>query len=209
MKRINFAVIILFLFLVACNNRNKKMENSIDISKDIANDTLQQNFQHIDLEIEEKSVFFDTLKIVSANCTLLYYPLGIYNNIEFFLSSLPKEIVIEKQIKMNGIETYHIQFRSNNIEVLIGDDYCGKNSSVINIISAIIENDTIEFVNFVKTGITKQSFVRMLNLGSTDSFKEIKVIEFISVLSGIWHYYTFDDNNILTKIEIKSDYVFE
>ncbi|GHT25323.1 hypothetical protein FACS189430_11790 [Bacteroidia bacterium] len=185
------------------------MGNSINISKDIAIDTLQQNFQHIDLEIEEKSVSFDTLKIVSANCTLLYYPLGIYNDIEKFLNCLPKETVIEKQIKMNGIETYYIQFSSNNIEVLVGDDYCGKNNSAINIINAIIENDTIEFVNFVKNGITKQSFVRMLNLESTDSFKEIKVIEFISVLLGIWHYYTFDDNNILIKIEIKSDYVFE
>jgi hypothetical protein len=194
MKRINFAVIILFLFLVACNNGNKKIENSIDISKDIAIDTLQQNFQHIDLEIEEKSICFDTLKIVSANCTLLYYPFGIYNNIEIFLSSLPKETVIEKQIKINGMETYHIQFSSNNIEVLVGDDYCGKNNSAINIINAVIENDTIEFVKFVKKGITKQSFVRMLNLENTDNFKEIKVIEFISVLSGIWHYYTFDDN---------------
>jgi hypothetical protein len=205
MNKINLIVIVLFLFLVACNNQNKKTENKIIVS--IAIDTLQQNLQQIDLEIEEKSVCFDTLKIVSSNC-ILYYPFGKYDNIENFLTTLPAEKIVENiEDKIKGI--YHIQFKNNDIEVIVLEDYCENNNVAVNIVNAEIRNDAIEVLNCVKIGISKQSFVKILNLGNIDSFKEIRVIEFISVLSGIWHYYTFGDNNILTKIEIKSDYVFE
>jgi hypothetical protein len=161
------------------------------------------------LENEEQNICFDTLKIVSGNCKLLYYPFGLHNNIEEFLVSLPKETFAEKQIKMNGRETYLMQVKNNYIEVLIGDNYCGKNNFIVNIVNAEIKDNTIKVVNSIKTGMTKRAFIEMLNLTNTNGLNKIKVVELISILEGIWQYYTFNESDILTKIEIKSDYVFE
>jgi hypothetical protein len=217
MQKINLTVIVLLVFFVYCNAPVKRQENTNSniVSKDTITDTdtdtdtLRPNIQRINLEIEENSICFDTLKIVSGNCKLLYYPVGTHRNIEFFLSSLQKEVFIEKQIKANGTETYHIQIKNNSIEVLVGDNYCGNNNSAVNIVSAEIKDNAIEIVNCIKTGTTKQSFIEMLNLEHISNLNEIKVVEISSILAGIWQYYTFDKSSILNKIEIKSDYVFE
>jgi hypothetical protein len=213
MQKINLTVIVLLVFFVCCNAPVKRQENTNSniVSKDtITNrDTLRPNIQRIDLEIEENSICFDTLKIVSGNCKLLYYPVGTHSNIEKFLSSLQKEVFVEKQIKANGTETYHIQIKNNYIEVLVGDNYCGSNNSVVNIVCAEIKDNAIEIVNCIKPGTTKQSFIEMLNLEYISNLNEIKVVEISSILAGIWQYYTFDKSSILNKIEIKSDYVFE
>jgi hypothetical protein len=207
MQRTNLIVIVFLVFFVCCNKAVKKQENTNSnvVSKDTVIDTLQQNFQNIDLEIEEKDICFDTLKIVSGNCKLLYYPFGVHSNIEKFLNSLQKEVFVEKNYR----ETYLIKIKNNYIEVLVGDDYCGENNFAVNVVNAEIKDNAIEIVNSIKTGITRQSFIKMLNLENTSNLNEIKVVEMISVLAGIWHYYTFDKNGILNKIEIKSDYVFE
>jgi hypothetical protein len=210
MQRTNLIVIVFLVFFVCCNKqRIQENTNSNVVSKDTTIDTLRQIFQNIDLEIEEKSICFDTLKIVSGNCKLLYYPFGVHSNIENFLNSLQKEVFVEKQIKANSRETYLIQIKNNYIEVLVGDDYCGKNNFAVNVVNAKIKDNAIEIVNCIKIGITRQSFIEMLNLEDTSNLNEIKVVEMISVLAGIWHYYTFDKSGILNKIEIKSDYVFE
>jgi hypothetical protein len=128
---------------------------------------------------------------------------------EKYLSSLTKEMFVEQQIKMNGTETCLIQINSNKIEVLIGDDYCGKNSCVVNMVSAEIEDNAIEIVNCIRTGITKQSFIERLNLKDSGNLNDINVVEISSVLAGIWHYYTFDDKGMLNRIKIQSDFVFE
>jgi hypothetical protein len=198
------------VFFIGCNQTKKqKTASSSTVSKDTIIDTLPQNLQSIDLENEEQNICFDTLKIVSGNRNLLYYPFGIHNNIEEFLGSLPKEIVATKQTKMNGRETYLIQIKNNYIEVLVGEDYSGKNNPTVNIVNAEIKDNTIEIVNSIKIGMTKQTFIEILNLTNINDLNEINVVELISVLAGIWQYYIFNENNILTKIEIKSDYVFE
>jgi len=207
MKIEYFLIILSFLFLGCSNKQVKKQENTNRIIA--VKDTLQQNFQSIDLESEENSICFDTLKIVSGNCKVLYYPFGIYNNMEEFLGFLPKEVSVKKQIKMNGTETSYIKYKNNYIEVLVGDDYCEKNSFVVNIVSAEIKDETIEIMNCIKIGITKQSFIKKLKLDKIDNLNKINVIEIISVLDGIWQYYTFDANGTLKIIEIKSDYMFE
>jgi hypothetical protein len=210
MQRTYLIIIVLFVFFIGCNQTTKKQKNANSTgSKDTIVDTLPQNLQNIDLEIEELNVYFDTLKIVSGNCKLLYYPVGIYDNIERFWGSLPKEVFAEKQTKMNGTETYLIQVNNNHIEVLVSTDYCGKNNFAVNIVNAEIKDNTIEIVNCIKTGMTKQTFIEILNLANTNDLNEIKVVELISVLAGIWQYYTFNKSDILTQIEIKSDYVFE
>jgi hypothetical protein len=213
MQRTYLIIVVLLVFFVGCNKTTKKQKNANDsiVSNDTIIDTLPlQSFQSIDLENEEQNICFDTLKIVSGNYNLLYYPFGIHDNIEEFLSSLPKEMVVEKQIKMNRIEIYHILFGNNNIEFFFGDDYYyGKDNFAIKIINAEIKDDTIEIVNCIKTGMTKQTFIEMLNLTNTKDLKKIRVVELISILEGIWQYYTFNESDILTKIEINSDYVFE
>jgi hypothetical protein len=211
MQKTNLIVIVLLVLLVCCNAPVKKQENTSSsiVSKDTIVDTLQPKIQYIDLEIEENNICFDTLQIVAGNCKLLYYPCGTHSNIENFLSSLPKEILVEKQIKANGTETYHIQIKNNYIEVLFGNNYCGNNNSAVNIISAEIKDNAIEVANSIKTGMTKQTFIEMLNVEHISNLNEIKVVEISSVIAGIWQYYTFDKGGILNKIEIKSDYVFE
>ena len=122
---------------------------------------------------------------------------------------MSKDVFVEKQIKPDGAETYLIQIKNNYIEVFVAEDYCGRNDFAVNIVNAEIKDNTIVIVNCIKTGMTKQSFIEMLNLANTNNLNKIKVIELISVLTGIWQYYTFNESDILTKIEIKSDYVFE
>jgi hypothetical protein len=212
MQRTYLIIIVLLVFFVGCNQTTKKQQNAdtIIVSNDTIVDTVPlQSFQQIDLENEEQEISFDTLKIVSGNCKLLYYPFGIHDNIEKFLSSLPKEAFAEKQRKMNGRETYVIQVKNNYIEVLVGDNYCGKPNFAVNIVNTEIKDNTITVVNSIKTGMTKQAFIKMLNLTNTNDLNKIRVVELISILEGIWQYYTFNESDILTKIEIKSDYVFE
>lgn len=211
MKKTNLIIVILFVCFACCNRPLTKQENTYNhvILRDTIVDTLLSNNQPIDLEIEEKSICFDTLKIVAGNCKLLYYPFGVFNNIDELLNSFPKENVTKKQRKINYIEIYLIQINSNTIEVLISEDYCGKNNIAINIINAEIKDSTIEIANCLKTGMTKQAFIKMLNLAKINNLNEIKVIELISIVDGVWQYYTFNESDVLVKIEIKSDYVFE
>lgn len=212
MQRTYLIIIVLLVFFVGCNKTTKKQQNADNstVLNDTIVDTLPlQSFQSIDLKNEEQEIYFDTLKIISGNYNLLYYPFGIHDNIEKFLSSLPKEIGVEKQI-MNRIEIYHILFGNNNIEVFFGDDYYyGKDNFAVKIINAEIKDNTIKVANCIETGMTKQTFIEMLNLTNTNDLNKIRVVELISILEGIWQYYTFNESDILTKIEIKSDYVFE
>jgi hypothetical protein len=199
------------MFFVGCNQPTKKQKDvhNNTVSQNTIIDSLSRNFQGVDLDMEEDSICFDTLKIVSANCKLLYYPVGRHNDIETFLGSLPKEAFAEKRAKINGGETYFIKVKNNYIEVLVGEDYCGISDLAVNIVNAEIKNSTMEIANCIRTGMTKQTFFEALNLINTNDLNEIKVVELISVLSGIWQYYTFNESDILTKIEIKSDYIFE
>jgi hypothetical protein len=208
MNKVNLIVIVSLLFLVACNNQNKKTEKEIVVSTNIAIDTLQQNFQQIDLEIEETNVCFDTLKIVSGNHNLLWNPFGIYDNIDDFLDFLPKEVFVKEQINDYGIEIYLVQINNSQIKVSVSEDWYSGNI-VVNLVNAEIRDNVIVIANCIKTGMTKQAFIEMLNLKNTSNSNEIKVVELISVIEGIWQYYTFNENDILTKIAIKSDYVFE
>lgn len=45
----------------------------------------------------------------------------------------------------------------------------------------------------------------MLNILDKYNFEDIKTIELVSGLMGMWHYYVFDKKDMLSKIIIKTD----
>lgn len=229
MQKSNSVIIFLSVFLVCCNAPVKKQENTnsnmvstttiTDMSQpdakhidqiltDTITDMLPSNIQRINLEIIKNSISFDTLKIVSVNHDLLWNPFGVHSNMQSFLSSLPEDVVVEKQIKTGGIEIHSIHIGNSLIKVFVAEDlYAG--NIMVNTVYAEIEVDAIEIANCIRVGMTKQLFIETFGLENMDSLNEINVVELISGLLGVWQYYTFNNNNILTRIEIKTDYIFQ
>ncbi|OJU35556.1 MAG: hypothetical protein BGN96_04835 [Bacteroidales bacterium 45-6] len=163
--------------------------------------------QNINLQIEESATIGDTLQIVSTQ-KMLYFPFGIHSGIKDYLKELPLKISLKEKVREN-MPVYFIEYNKSIIEVLLGEDPFGKNELLVNIVKAEIMDNQINLFNNIQVGVSKQFFSDFFNLNKTLRSNQIRVVEFVSALSGIWYYYTFDENDILKKIEIKSDYVFE
>lgn len=154
----------------------------------------------------------DTLHIV-AGCDLLYNPFGQFKSFVDFKKSYPNllnykiELFHSYNDSDNDMDTlYKIMVKDSyikfiNVDYTEDEDY-SKNRMML--VSAKIDNPEIEFLTGIKVGITQKQFVEKF-FNKNCFLGKVRVIEMESVLTGMWHYYCFD-NGLLKEINIKTDF---
>ena len=169
-------------------------------------------------EVYRKS---DTLSIVSDD-DHLYHPFGQYDTWNDFEKNYIKKHWTNLQtdsLFTNDVDVYTIRMSPNYIEFVQDIDITGK----IEIVRGLIYNDRIQLYDGIRVGMTKREFLlnfikdnmryyesaakfRTDFIKDESQYKNISVIEVISVVAGIWYYYFFSPDQILTFICIKTDY---
>ena len=211
-----FFLLLCFLITDTCYS---SLKNSRDSGLEIS--LLSGNHLTDSVTICEAYVKSDTLSIVSDD-DHLYYPFGQYDTWNDFEKNYIKKHWMNLQtdsLFTNDVDVYTVRMGSNYIEFFQNTDITGK----IEIVRGLIYNDRIQLYDGIRVGMTKREFLLNFikdNVGYDKSaakfrtdfikdesqYKNISVIEVISVLTGIWYYYFFSPDQILTFICIKTDY---
>ena len=211
-----FFLLLCFLITDTCYS---SLKNSRDSGLEIS--LLSGNHLSDSVTICEAYVKSDTLIIVSDD-DQLYHPFGQYDTWNDFEKNYIKKYWTNLQtdsLFTNDVDVYTIRMSPNYIEFVQDIDITGK----IEIVRGLIYNDRIQLYDGIRVGMTKREF--LLNFIKDDmryyesaakfrtdffkdesQYKNISVIEVISVVAGIWYYYFFSPDQILTFICIKTDY---
>ena len=211
-----FFLLLCFLITDTCYS---SLKNSRDSGLGIS--LLSGNHWVDSVTICEAYVKSDTLIIVSDD-DHLYYPFGQYDTWSDFEKNYIKKHWMNLQtdsLFTNDVDVYTVRMGSNYIEFFQNTDITGK----IEIVRGLIYNNRIQLYDGIRIGMTKKEFLLNFtkdNVGYDKSaakfrtdfiknesqYKNISVIEVISALTGIWYYYFFSPDQILTFICIKTDY---
>ena len=211
-----FFLLLCFLITDTCYS---SLKNSRDSGLEIS--LLSGNHLADSVTIYEVYRKSDTLSIVSDD-DHLYHPFGQYDTWNDFEKNYIKKHWTNLQtdsLFTNDVDVYTIRMSPNYIEFVQDIDITGK----IEIVRGLIYNDHIQLYDGIRVGMTKREF--LLNFIKDDmryyesaakfrtdfikdesQYKNISVIEVISVVAGIWYYYFFSPDQILTFICIKTDY---
>ena len=143
----------------------------------------------------------DTIIIV---CTgwFFYYPFGKNSNLKELTDQ-----VNSSEMKMEYSKSYDNDFelfrfsQKNSYLKFTKEAETGK----LEIVAGRIVDPGLRLVNGVRVGMKKEDFVHLYFNDSNNQFAYVHVIEFISALDGIWHYYTFKDDT-LSEIRFDTDY---
>ena len=211
-----FFLLLCFLITDTCYS---SLKNSRDSGLEIS--LLSGNHLTDSVTICEAYVKSDTLSIVSDD-DHLYYPFGQYDTWNDFEKNYIKKHWMNLQtdsLFTNDVDVYTVRMGSNYIEFFQNTDITGK----IEIVRGLIYNDRIQLYDGIRVGMTKREFLlnfikdnmryyesaakfRTDFIKDESQYKNISVIEVISVVAGIWYYYFFSPDQILTFICIKTDY---
>ena len=211
-----FFLLLCFLITDTCYS---SLKNSRDPGLEIS--LLSGNHLTDSVTIYEVYRKSDTLSIVSDD-DHLYHPFGQYDTWNDFEKNYIKKYWTNLQtdsLFTNDVDVYTIRMSPNYIEFVQDIDITGK----IEIVRGLIYDDHIQLYDGIRVGMTKKEF--LLNFIKDDmryyesaakfrtdfikdesQYKNISVIEVISVVAGIWYYYFFSPDQILTFICIKTDY---
>ena len=210
-----FFLLLCFLITDTCYS---SLKNSRDPGLEIS--LLSGNHLTDSVTICEAYVKSDTLIIVSDD-DQLYHPFGQYDTWNDFEKKYIKKYWTNLQTDslFDELSIYIVRMNPNYIEFVQDIDITGK----IEIVRGLIYDDHIQLYDGIRVGMTKKEF--LLNFIKDDmryyesaakfrtdfikdesQYKNISVIEVISVLTGIWYYYFFSPDQILTFICIKTDY---
>ena len=218
MQNMKTLFFLLLCFLIT-NTCYSSLKNSRDSELEIS--LLSGNHLTDSVTIYEVYRKSDTLSIVSDD-DHLYHPFGQYDTWNDFEKNYIKKYWTNLQtdsLFTNDVDVYTIRMSPNYIEFVQDIDITGK----IEIVRGLIYNDRIQLYDGIRVGMTKREF--LLNFIKDDmryyesaakfrtdffkdesQYKNISVIEVISALTGIWYYYFFSPDQILTFICIKTDY---
>ena len=210
-----FFLLLCFLITDTCYS---SLKNSRDSGLEIS--LLSGNHLSDSITICEAYVKSDTLIIVSDD-DHLYHPFGQYDTWNDFEKNYIKKhwTNLQTDSLFDELSIYIVRMNPNYIEFVQDISITGK----IEIVRGLIYNDRIQLYDGIRIGMTKREF--LLNFIKDDmryyesaakfrtdfikdesQYKNISVIEVISVLTGIWYYYFFSPDQILTFICIKTDY---
>ena len=210
-----FFLLLCFLITDTCYS---SLKNSRDSGLEIS--LLSGNHLTDSVTIYEVYRKSDTLSIVSDD-DHLYHPFGQYDTWNDFEKNYIKKYWTNLQTDslFDELSIYIVRMNPNYIEFVQDIDITGK----IEIVRGLIYNDRIQLYDGIRVGMTKREF--LLNFIKDDmryyesaakfrtdfikdesQYKNISVIEVISVVAGIWYYYFFSPDQILTFICIKTDY---
>ena len=210
-----FFLLLCFLITDTCYS---SLKNSRDSGLEIS--LLSGNHLSDSVTICEAYVKSDTLIIVSDD-DQLYHPFGQYDTWNDFEKNYIKKhwTNLQTDSLFDELSIYIVRMNPNYIEFVQDISITGK----IEIVRGLIYNDRIQLYDGIRVGMTKREF--LLNFIKDDmryyesaakfrtdfikdesQYKNISVIEVISVVAGIWYYYFFSLDQILTFICIKTDY---
>ena len=210
-----FFLLLCFLITDTCYS---SLKNSRDSGLEIS--LLSGNHLSDSITICEAYVKSDTLIIVSDD-DHLYHPFGQYDTWNDFEKNYIKKhwTNLQTDSLFDELSIYIVRMNPNYIEFVQDISITGK----IEIVRGLIYNDRIQLYDGIRVGMTKREF--LLNFIKDDmryyesaakfrtdffkdesQYKNISVIEVISALTGIWYYYFFSPDQILTFICIKTDY---
>ncbi len=210
-----FFLLLCFLIINTCYS---SLKNSRDSRLEIS--FLSGNHLTDSVTIYEVYRKSDTLSIVSDD-DHLYHPFGLYDTWNDFEKNYIKKYWTNLQTDslFDELSIYIVRMNPNYIEFVQDIDITGK----IEIVRGLIYDDHIQLYDGIRVGMTKKEF--LLNFIKDDmryyesaakfrtdfikdesQYKNISVIEVISVVAGIWYYYFFSPDQILTFICIKTDY---
>ena len=210
-----FFLLLCFLITNTCYSSLKNCRDSgLGIS------LLSGNHWADSVTICEAYVKSDTLIIVSDD-DHLYHPFGQYDTWNDFEKNYIKKhwMNLQTDSLFDEQSIYIVRMSPNYIEFVQDISITGK----IEIVRGLIYNDRIQLYDGIRVGMTKKEF--LLNFIKDDmryyesaakfrtdfikdesQYKNISVIEVISVVAGIWYYYFFSPDQILTFVCIKTDY---
>ena len=210
-----FFLLLCFLITDTCYS---SLKNSRDPGLEIS--LLSGNHLTDSVTIYEVYRKSDTLSIVSDD-DHLYHPFGQYDTWNDFEKNYIKKYWTNLQTDslFDELSIYIVRMNPNYIEFVQDISITGK----IEIVRGLIYNDRIQLYDGIRVGMTKREFLLNFmkdNVGYDKSaakfrtdfiknesqYKNISVIEVISVVAGIWYYYFFSPDQILTFIYIKTDY---
>ncbi|WP_289016177.1 hypothetical protein [uncultured Culturomica sp.] len=210
-----FFLLLCFLITDTCYS---SLKNSRDSGLEIS--LLSGNHLTDSVTIYEVYRKSDTLSIVSDD-DHLYHPFGQYDTWNDFEKNYIKKhwTNLQTDSLFDELSIYIVRMSPNYIEFVQDISITGK----IEIVRGLIYNDHIQLYDGIRVGMTKREF--LLNFIKDDmryyesaakfrtdfikdesQYKNISVIEVISVVAGIWYYYFFSPDQILTFICIKTDY---
>ncbi|MFA6248920.1 MAG: hypothetical protein WC615_18395 [Mucilaginibacter sp.] len=208
-----FLIIVTSVFLFACNRKTeKKLSSQIDSVKKESlsrykRDTLNI-LKRLRVSIKDTSktteVTFikDTLNIVSRD-RFLYYPFGEFDTIKNIKSILSSSNFKIKKLPRLGendsVTAFQFSSGSSYINFLKGTE-----SGKMELLSGKITNGVWKLKNGIKTGMSKRQFLNQF-FGDVPDI-DIKYIRMESLVLGILHYYTFQ-NDKLVSIAFKTDYL--
>ena len=190
-----FSISILFIscpFFLNENNQELNSHNRVSLNLNRPLDSL------IDLEtIEDYIIVGDTLKIVSTS-DFLYYPFGRYrdkNLLNERFKSLEKSIDRQVDLKIKSSEApILVKFSMNDSYIKFFYD---KENKQFEIVSAKIFSSKILMNNQLGVNIPKTNFMSKFSYDTAlPETSNVSVIELISGLDGVWHYYTFENDTL-------------
>lgn len=148
----------------------------------------------------------DTLKIVTTGW-FFYYPFGKIGN-EDTLKKAFRDYQYVDEIQREGQTDSTKLYRFNKEGSFVKFVKSDENKS-FEIVSAVINNSEMVFVNGIKVGMSKSDFYRTYFKKNIDNeLPGINVVEVITGLDGMWHYYTFSEGR-LSQIKLTTDYLLD
>ncbi|NOS94399.1 MAG: hypothetical protein HOP30_20995 [Cyclobacteriaceae bacterium] len=145
------------------------------------------------LELNDYNFTDDTLKLV-ASTKFLYYPFGEFHHVK----ELKKNFINVQYTEKEGLP--YVIAANSYIKFFYDVD---KDS--FELVYAKISNPNFVMTNGIKIGMTKKELFDTYFTEAIDKMDSIKVLTVESALVGIWHYYTFE-KNILVSICLDTDY---
>lgn len=220
MSKLAFALIMVLLLLSACNGRDESaihqtsprkikppiptevtdqaVANTVTYSSDSLQYLARENFELLTYRTTP-----DTLQLVSTS-SFLFYPFGHLATVTAFQRRQPKLTLTQES---DGIDTsvrlYRGTFKNSFVKLFLN-----KEKNAIEMVSGHLYGPEIKLVNGIEVGMSKRNFFAIFFKKPAAIEKgNVNVIELISGLDGIQHYYIFR-NNVLERIEFDTDYQF-
>jgi len=176
-----------------------------DSNKIIRSFFLKNFKQQGDIKVSKVNINHDTLSILSSGW-FFYYPLGMFHNLTTLrnrlkLLNFKKEYVPDETSPSGKTPLYRFYNDNSFVKYIYQPD-----TKNMEIVSGEITDPSIILRNGTKVGMDKTDFLDLYFSRDThNATKKINVVEFISALDGMWHYYNFK-NDKLYSICFDTDY---
>lgn len=182
--------ISILLILISCSPQ--KTAEQRQLPESIPTDSIQKSENLIDLNLTN-----DTLKIVTTDI-ITYFPFGEFRNKERLIEKF-KDFVYTKITT----DLFKLSLNQDSIEFLIDQE-----QNVIQIVNGKLNTDLITFTNVIKIGQSIDYILKVFKVPNPERFNNVNVIVIEAGLTGMWHYYEFE-NKSLKRIIFKTDYQIE